>query len=219
MLKPNYPREPYTRPFDELLKGRKDLVGAEVGVYRGQHAREILTHLDIKKLFLVDSWDDYKGYDEGTLKSKLVEAYNDARKLLKEFDDGRLVWIKDFSVNASKKIEDESLDFVYIDANHAYEYALQDLKAWLPKVKIGGFIGGHDYDNNKEKIKTTGAEYGVQKAVNEYCKEHNIEFEFRPCLHHPTGEMSVDWAFKKGGNIKDWKPINTLEFKTFNIPA
>jgi len=215
MLRPNYPRGPYTRPFDELLKGKENLVGAEVGVYRGQHAREMLTYLDIEKLLLVDFWDDYDTYNEGTLKAQLVEAYEDAKKLLSQFDSKKLVWIKKASVEAAKEIEDNSLDFVYIDANHAYDYALQDINAWLPKIKDGGFIGGHDYDNNREKIKTTGAEYGVQKAVKEYCGEHNIKFKFRPCLHHPTGEMSVDWAFKKGGEIDKWPYINTLKFESF----
>lgn len=50
---------------------------------------------------------------------------------------------------------DESLDLVYIDANHAYEHALEDIRDWLPKVKPGGIIAGHDY-----------ALDGVRKAVD-----------------------------------------------------
>jgi len=39
MLKPNYNRNPYKRPFDHLLLNKSNLIGAEIGVYRGQHAR------------------------------------------------------------------------------------------------------------------------------------------------------------------------------------
>ncbi len=62
------------------------------------------------------------------------------------------------SIKASKCYEDKSIDFLFIDSDHTYEYTLQEIKAWLPKVKDGGYIGGHDY------VK----EYpGVIKAVNE----------------------------------------------------
>jgi hypothetical protein len=35
---------------------------------------------------------------------------------------------------------------VYIDANHLYEAVTVDIKTWLPKVKIGGILGGHDFN-------------------------------------------------------------------------
>jgi len=41
--------------------------------------------------------------------------------------------------------EDESLDFVFIDANHAYADTKELILAYLPKVKMGGVIAGHDY--------------------------------------------------------------------------
>ena len=62
--KDRYIRGPYMRPFDQLLVGKKNLHGAEIGVYRGQHARELLELLDIETLILVDPWKDYKEYNE-----------------------------------------------------------------------------------------------------------------------------------------------------------
>ena len=58
------------------------------------------------------------------------------------------------SSKASGLYDDNSLDFVFIDADHSYEKVLEDIKAWLPKIKIGGILAGHDYDFE-----------GVKKAV------------------------------------------------------
>jgi hypothetical protein len=64
------------------------------------------------------------------------------------------------SRNAADLILDNSVDFVFIDADHTYEGVLEDIKAWLPKIKKGGWIGGHDYGNLPRFP-------GVKKAVDE----------------------------------------------------
>src|SRR5574343_10315 len=50
------------------------------------------------------------------------------------------------SLDAAKQIDNNSLDLVYIDAEHSYNAVIFDIRAWLPKIKIGGIISGHDYD-------------------------------------------------------------------------
>lgn len=62
------------------------------------------------------------------------------------------------SVEAAALYEDGSLDFVFIDAAHEYEFVKADIEAWLPKVKKGGFICGHDYGGDAN---------GVARAVSE----------------------------------------------------
>jgi predicted O-methyltransferase YrrM len=49
------------------------------------------------------------------------------------------------------------VDFVFIDADHEYDSVVKDINAWLPKIKQGGIISGHDYFNP----------CGVKKAVDE----------------------------------------------------
>ena len=46
---------------------------------------------------------------------------------------------------AAATYPDQSLDFVFLDADHDYESVKADIAAWLPKVKPGGILAGHDY--------------------------------------------------------------------------
>lgn len=160
MLNPDYKREAYQRPFDDVLVGKKSLIGVEVGVYKGQHAREMLERLDIKQLMLVDPWEDYEEYTDKRIKKQIEIALVDAKKLLESFEE-KLLWVKNYSVEAAKKVKDNKLDFVYIDGNHDYEYVKKDIEVWYPKLKKGGLFGGHDYLKDFS---------GVIKAVDEFVK-------------------------------------------------
>jgi len=57
---------------------------------------------------------------------------------------------------ANKDFDKESLDFIFIDGDHTYEGVKEDIKLWLPKLKRGKILAGHDYNHT-----------GVNKAVNE----------------------------------------------------
>lgn len=70
-----------------------------------------------------------------------------------------------------KQYDDESIDFLFIDANHTYEDMKQDLEFWFPKIKKGGLICGHDYEERPWP--------GLVKAVDEFFGKEN--FEVHPC--------------------------------------
>lgn len=79
--------------------------------------------------------------------------------------------IKGLSENIADLYTDESLDFVFLDASHDYEFIKKDIEKWFPKIKNNGVIAGHDYN----EIGTEGVVWdGVVRAVNEYFDKDNI---------------------------------------------
>jgi len=142
-----------------LLKNRPHAVGAEIGVHTGTTTGVLLNGLKtIQKYYAIDPWKSYKQYDgsiyrkPGNKKIKTWgDAYQEYLKTISPFDC--VITIKSTSVEACKKVYDKELDWVFIDANHEYEYIKENLKLWIPKVKKGGFVSGHDYGNKWSGIK------------------------------------------------------------------
>jgi len=150
------------RPALRTLHGKKDLVGAEIGVFNGLNSLNMLNNLDIKKLYLIDPYGNVDGKLDGTTTdSEEIQTIKAAgRERLKEFSD-KIVWIEKHSWDAASEIEDGELDFVYIDGNHEYEAVKKDIELYYPKVKTDGLVAGHDYDAPEPNN-------GVIQAVNEF---------------------------------------------------
>jgi predicted O-methyltransferase YrrM len=95
----------------------------------------------------IESLYDAKGLSNEERLKKLGEyKYNFVVNRLNEVGCNHFVeLIKSDSCAAASLFENESLDFVFIDGNHWYDYVNKDIEAWLPKIKKGGIISGHDY--------------------------------------------------------------------------
>jgi hypothetical protein len=74
-------------------------------------------------------------------------------------------------MDALADIPNDSLDFVYIDANHLYGYVAMDLMQWAGKVKKGGFIAGHDYFHPYGSLSCRG----IAPAVDGFCRSAFVE--------------------------------------------
>lgn len=144
---------------------------AEIGVQEGVFSRKILENWG-GHLIMVDAWAHIPGYEDVANVSQLEHqrAYELALQVERDFIPRARV-IKAFSVEAANQVENGSLDFVYIDADHSYKGVMEDLKAWFPKVRKGGAIGGHDYVEGH----IVAGVFGVRSAVKDFFgREPNI---------------------------------------------
>lgn len=144
------------------LYGFREGRGAEVGVKAGRNIMEVLKVHPKFHWIAVDPWAPTENYarwpDEAF---KINEDKFD--RMHKNWPDN-IQKMKMLSHDAAESVEDESLDVVFIDGDHSYEGVSLDIKCWLPKVKVGGIIAGHDYDNTN---KYGEAFRGVDRAVHE----------------------------------------------------
>ena len=144
-----------------------DLTGkltiAEIGVYRGRGTALICVNLINKGIeFEYHAIDHFNGsleHDKG------VDYETIARNNLIPLEGLINIHTND-SISQSELFPDQYFDIVYIDASHDYESVKNDLTAWLPKVKPGGYICGDDYSTSW---------VGVYDAVNEMFGEDNIK--------------------------------------------
>ncbi|RED47739.1 methyltransferase family protein [Aestuariispira insulae] len=175
---------------------------AEVGVNMADLSRKILDQCAPAKLHLIDPWelsgadDDYAaniGHEARTENAE--ERYEHVVKTVgPEMEAGVVKIHRAYSHDAIDNFEDESLDWVYIDANHQYEYVKKDLEMFLPKLKPDGLILGHDYANNEMSRKYG---FGVVEAVNEFCSEQNLDFMCLTFDPFPTYVLAKDPASAK----------------------
>ena len=143
--------------------------GCEIGVAEGGNAKVICDTIENVKLFGIDHW----------LRSSYYESM--LRRLDSYIKGNGFVPVKKTSLEAVDDFADESLDFVYIDADHSYEHVKQDIEIWSKKVRNGGIVSGHDYYVH------SGTD--VIKAVTEYIKGTDIDLfvladEPGKWLHH-----------------------------------
>lgn len=156
--------------------------GVEVGVCRGVLSAHLLIHRPELHLTMVDWWrayapdsDDYRWSVDhhepcGQQTPEQVEDnYRAARKIGSLYPDRTRVIRGESSVTA-ELFGDASCDFVFIDADHRYEAVVRDIAVWLPKVRPGGWIGGHDYA-------TPGFDDGVVRAVDEFADRTGLPIE------------------------------------------
>lgn len=145
--------------FGPFLKAKKLLyAGAEIGVAEGRSSTEFMGW-GFKKMYLVDMWATIHGQagDASNPQSWHDKNYAEVKERMKQYG-AKVKLLKGDSVEMAKLVPDKSLGFVYIDANHSFAGALRDLEAWTPKIKPGGIMAGHDYNEI----------YGVKRAVDQF---------------------------------------------------
>jgi hypothetical protein len=194
------------RPAEIPDCGRNDFVpyflergfktGIEVGVFEGDYT-EVLAKSGMK-IYGVDPWLDYEGYVYGWNQKKLDERYEKTINRLAPYPNTTI--LRETSMDAVKRFDENSLDFVYIDANHRFKYIAEDLCEWAPKVKEGGVICGHDYAPFKHRFLGGGCQ--VKEVVDAFALSFELDFWVLGMKRPPEGEYRDQyrsWMF-----IKTW---------------
>lgn len=144
---------PYRRGMIAYLESqRRDkdylLEGVEIGICEGRNSLQILERLPMGMLYLVDPfmpWMDVDTYRDADFQMRVK---SDCMRRLKGWDE-YYMFIERTSVDAYPVIVEAQhgllLDFVYIDGDHSFEHALEDIKLYYPFVRKGGVVGGHDW--------------------------------------------------------------------------
>lgn len=158
----------YVRSFTHYLKTLKlrDMVGVEIGTSYGENAKSMLRNLDIRRLYLIDPYRVYSGYETAEVHATDDSMFLKAQHNLEAFKS-KVVFVRKMSEHAVHEVPD-NVDFVYIDGNHAYEYVKKDIELYFSKVGKGGVIGGHDF---------CASFPGVARAVLEFVDLTGFEFQ------------------------------------------
>jgi hypothetical protein len=139
--------------ISKTINARDNLKLVEIGNALGESTCIFAGYGIFDKIYAIDNGVWQGGYDIFLKNSKI---YPDI-----------IIPMKMTSRAAVENWPNGEVDVVYIDANHDYEYVLNDIDSWSKKIKKGGIIAGHDYS----------AEFwpGVYKAVNECFESRRIK--------------------------------------------
>jgi hypothetical protein len=141
------------------------LVGAEIGVDEGLNAESILETLSVERLYLIDPYNDFlcgglTFHQEGkaAIAERRLSRYGTRKSFIAH------------PAHEARLYVNEPLDFVYIDANHEYDYVKQDIEDWVPMLKEGGLLCGHDFSADCP---------GVIRAVIEFAVSSGLQLNTR----------------------------------------
>lgn len=190
----------------DILNQNDAKVGVEIGVFKGEFSKAILSGWN-GRLYMVDPWRALgEEYLDSSNHAQHTSAYSDTMESIRGYED-RAIMVRALSNQAVDMFADNSLDYVYIDGNHAYSFVREDLKLWWPKLKSGGLMAGHDFlllnwndqlklPNGKDlQVYSDGhrwavanhynpnseipfaGTFGVNPAVHEFATQHGVDYD------------------------------------------
>ncbi len=153
----------FEKIYLDMVNRFDNAVFVEIGCWEGKStycmAEKIKNTKKNIKFYAVDIWEPYKQVD-------MMWNANYDRFLV----NTQPLWdyitvLRQDSIDASKRFDDKSIDFIFIDGNHQYEAVKADIQAWLPKLKDNGVIAGHDTEWDS-----------VRRAVSECFSDNKTTF-------------------------------------------
>lgn len=136
----------------KLVRDNNWTRGAELGVWQGELLNALMAESSPDlTMIAVDTWEPTfsavkKDIETGEtdLSGKDMEAAKRMVNLIVRAYEPRIQVIQLDTVAAAAYVPDESLDFVFVDADHRTASVLRDIDAWKPKLKPSGWMTGHD---------------------------------------------------------------------------
>lgn len=123
-------------------------------------------------VYIIDTW---KGSQNEKRHVDVASRKDIHQIFLDNMGDRKFKDIVSDGAAAASMFDDNTCDVVFIDMEHTYEAVKNDIQHWLPKVKIGGYLAGHDYATSWP---------GVPKAVNEIFGKENIIVKQTCWIYH-----------------------------------
>jgi len=148
---------------------KKNMIVIEIGSWKGM-STSVLAKAIVDwngKVYAVDHW---KGNDGVThyMQAQTDDILSIFRLNMKNLNLDNVFPMVMSSFDASMVFKDEVADLIFIDADHRYTNIMADLKMWLPKIKKGGIISGHDCEDKYTNFGT------YHKLIDEHCEEDVI---------------------------------------------
>lgn len=147
----------------------KNLIILEIGVFRGEFAKDILRITQPSELYLVDIWEgkwgsgdkDGNNYVEiGDMESVYLGLFNQTK------DKANIHVVRSKSVLFLQSCADNLFDVIYVDGDHTEEAVYNDMVHSFAKIKPNGLLMGHDYHHQ------------IEIAVNRFCRDYNQTIEY-----------------------------------------
>lgn len=150
--------------------------GVEIGIDKADTTIHVLKNCsNLTYLYAVDPYVERE------------DRYNLVKKELFKF--GKCKFIRKTSQDAAAEIPN-GLDFIFIDGDHSYEGVKCDLDNYVPKLKSGGLLTGHDWTCIRKDL-------GVVQAAGEFLSKH--EHLFKPLFTNEELEKMGLESFRRGG--------------------
>lgn len=178
-------------------------LGVEIGVWQGWYTSHMINKTRMT-VFGIDPWVATESYGDVDPAAKDFEPFKTGidgllwqearyihtiKSLKSRFPTNRWEILRSYSKPASLFFDNESIDFVYVDGEHTYDAVCCDMKTWWPKVKSGGILSGHDYNETNP---------GTKKAVNEFAEKNNLKFVITGTSPEKGDADAPSWVFIKG---------------------
>jgi hypothetical protein len=129
---------------------------AEIGVYRGDFAKDVLRHCGgLTAYYMIDPWRHLNDWNKpANHDDAALEEFFRETKAKTDFAAAKRVILRGKTTEVIEQIPDGELDLAYIDADHTLKGIAIDLIRVYPKVRAGGFLGGDDFNRSAWEHKT-----------------------------------------------------------------